>query len=179
MRIISTLVLTLGISVSWAHGPHQHGHFDNSLAHALKIGSDTDGKPLYLCLAHMFNSVQPGKTWVGSGRCNVAYGGKEYIVDNFKIPESRQFSDSSWQNNAFRALAVGKDTNGEPLFLCQAYFKGSKQPGKTWPGYRHCNISYAGQEIIMDNFKVLGTDRVTVTVPVRRHQGPGITIRHS
>jgi len=48
------------------------------------------------------------------------------------------------------------------LYLCQSNFKGSIQPGKTWAGYNHCNISYAGQEIITDYYHVLSSGNTIV-----------------
>lgn len=137
---------------------HQHPSQDQALARALRIGTDTDGKPLFLCIGRLLNSTQPGKTWAGYGRCNVPYGGKEYIVNDYQVPPANAFGHVFWQNAGGTPLAIGRDTNGNPLFLCQAYFKGSKQPGKTWPGYNHCNISYAGQEIITDNYRILSQE---------------------
>ncbi|WP_419419994.1 DUF3421 domain-containing protein [Legionella sp. D16C41] len=160
MRKLSILLLTLGIQVGWANNVYVHGHADRLLDQAVRIGTDTDGKALYLCLAKFSNSIQPGKTWVGYGRCNVAYGGKEYIVNDFKVPPRELFDNTSWQKGTRNAVKIGRDTNGNPLFLCQAFYRGSKQPGKTWPGYNRCNISYAGQEIILNTFRILGNDRI-------------------
>lgn len=168
MRIFLSFLFIISLQPAcWsAHGhsynsehPQAHAHADHSLAKALVTGKDTDGKLLYLCLARLFNSTQPGKTWAGYGRCNVPYGGKEYIVDQFEIPSKNIFAGTYWQNNSALALTVGRESNGKPLFLCQAHFKNSQQPGKTWPGYKHCNISYAGQEVITDNYRVLANDR--------------------
>ncbi|STX50244.1 Protein of uncharacterised function (DUF3421) [Legionella busanensis] len=161
MRMLSILFLALGIQVGWANPPHVHGHPDSpSLEQAIRVGTDTDGKALYLCIANLFNSVQPGKTWVGYGRCNIAYGGKEYIVNDFKVPPRNLFNNTSWQKDTRSPVRIGRDTNGKPLFLCQALYRGSKQPGKTWPGYNRCNISYAGQEVVLNIFQVLGNGRV-------------------
>ena len=154
MRTLSILLLSLGVQLTWA-GPYVHGHADRSLEQALRTGTDTDGKPLYLCIANIFNSIQPGKTWAGYGRCNVAYGGKEYITSDFKIPPRNLFHNVAWQRNPVAPLKVGREADGKPLFLCQARFKGGKQPGKTWPGYPHCNVSYAGQEIILNSYEIL------------------------
>ncbi|MCL5272286.1 MAG: DUF3421 domain-containing protein, partial [Gammaproteobacteria bacterium] len=72
----------------------------------------------------------------------------------YQISESGHFN---WKRDVRGALQIGRDRNGNPLFVCQANFHGSIQPGKTWPGYNHCNISYAGREIITDNYRVLST----------------------
>lgn len=158
MRIFLFIITALFLQPIWANVNHYHGHPSNSLANALMTGTDTNGNSLYLCVAKIFNSTQPGKTWEGYGRCNVPYGGKEYIVDRFEIPPRTLFNGAYWQDNPRLPLAVGRDTNGTPLFLCQAYFNGSKQPGKTWPGYNNCNISYAGREIITDNYQIFAAD---------------------
>lgn len=155
MRTFYFLLMAFFLKMAWAMPQtHYHSHDSSPFTNAFRVGIDTDGKPLFLCLGRLFNSTQPGKTWPGYNRCNVPYGGKEYIVDQFKIPSRQMFRNSSWSNTGI-AITVGRDTNGNPLFLCQAYFKGSKQPGKTWPGYHHCNISYGGQEIITDNYRLL------------------------
>lgn len=101
--------------------------------------------------------MQPGKTWAGYGHCNVPYGGREYIVDHFTIPERRELGHYFWDrdNEAVHAIIFGNDTNGNELYVCQAHFNGSLQPGKSWPGYYHCNISYGGREIVTNNYQVL------------------------
>ncbi|CEK09427.1 DUF3421 domain-containing protein [Legionella hackeliae] len=155
MRAFYFLIMLFFLKMTWAlPNVHHHGHGTPPSTDALKVGVDTDGKPLFLCLGRLFNSTQPGKTWAGYNHCNVPYGGKEYIVDQFEVPSRQMFRKSYWSTSGL-AITVGRDTNGNPLFLCQAYFRGSKQPGKTWPGYHRCNISYGGQEIITDNYRIL------------------------
>ena len=53
-----------------------------------------------------------------------------------------------------RTLKTGVDINGKALFLCRGAYKNSIQIGKTWQGYNHCNISYAGKELLLSNYKV-------------------------
>lgn len=135
--------------------PNIHQHEVSPLTDAVRTGTDTNGAILYLCQAKLFNSTQPGKTWAGYNRCNVPYGGKEYIVEQFSIPNKNLLGRFNWTRDMRGAIQLGKDTNGNPLFVCQAHFHGSIQPGKTWSGYNHCNISYAGREIITDNFFIM------------------------
>ena len=175
-RYLFTLLVAVSIPVSVSANPYRHGHTDSSLANAFNIGSDTDGTPLYLCVTNLYHGTQPGKTWPGHGRCNVAYGGKEYVVNDFKIPSRHLFRSASWKNTIEGAVVIGKESNGAPLFLCQAFFKGSKQPGKTWPGYNHCNISYAGREIITDNYRILGTNNVDGRH--HQHSAPRVIVQH-
>ncbi|MCL9685166.1 DUF3421 domain-containing protein [Legionella maioricensis] len=151
--------ISLFVNTLWAD-MHQHQSLHPSpLVNALRIGTDTNGTILYLCRATLFNSVQPGKTWAGYNRCNIPYGGKEYVVDQFTIPNQRDFGHFTWEENVRGAVRIGTDTNGNPLFLCQSNFHGSVQPGKTWPGYNHCNIAFAGREIIMDDYRILSNRR--------------------
>lgn len=154
MRFINALLVILFTLPSFAN-PYVHGHDSRnySLANALKIGTDTNGEPLFLCIGQLFNSRQPGKTWPGYGRCNVAYGGKEHIVDEFEVPSRNNFPHAHWSSNPRGVLTIGRDSNGIPLFLCRAPYGRSLQPGKTWPNYNHCNISYAGLELILDEYE--------------------------
>lgn len=160
LRSISCFLMLLPVSAIFAqpithHHPLIHQHTRSPLIDALRIGVDTDGKILFLCRAKLFNSIQPGKTWAGYDRCNVPYNGKEYIVDQFTIPNQHEFGHYNWEQPGHGSMPIGRDTNGNVLFLCQSNFRNSIQPGKTWPGYNHCNISYAGKEIITDNYRIL------------------------
>lgn len=137
--------------------PNVNGHISSPITYAVRTGIDTNGAILYLCQAKLFNSIQPGKTWFGYDRCNVAYGGKEYVIEEYTIPSQRELGHLNWTRDVRGALQIGRDTNGNPLFVCQANFHGSIQPGKTWQGYNHCNFSFAGREIITDNYRVLST----------------------
>jgi len=159
-------------STSWAN-PIIHSHEPISpLTNAVRTGMD-NGHPLFLCLGRLYNSVQPGKTWAGHGRCNVPYGGKEYIVDQFSVPDQRKIGRFSWERDRQNALVVGNDMDHKPLFVCQSRFNGSIQPGKTWQGYNYCNISYAGREVLMNDFRVLSHPKEIVVraaiPPVHRH----------
>ncbi|WP_298623414.1 DUF3421 domain-containing protein [uncultured Legionella sp.] len=158
-RVLPLLLMMCVVTELFAN-PNIHRHRISPLTDAIRTGIDTNGAILYLCQAKLFNSVQPGKTWAGYDRCNVPYGGKEYVVDQFTIPNQHRLGRFNWVRDARGAIQIGRDTNGNPLFVCQADFHGGIQPGKTWPGYNHCNISYAGREIITDNYKVMS-----------RHQG--------
>ena len=156
-----TFLMTLFVNTPWA-GIHHH-QYSSALTNGLRIGTETNGTILYLCRGKLFNSIQPGKTWAGYNRCNVPYGGKEYVLDQFTIPSQREFGHFTWEVNTRGAIKIGRDTNGNPLFLCQSNFHGGIQPGKTWPGYHHCNISFAGREIITDHYRTL-TNRSEIIV---------------
>ena len=123
---------------------------------AYAIGHDTNGKVLFACRAHYKGSLQPGKTWHGYDNCNIGYGGKEYAIKHFEIMTQKPGLKTHWEpKGASQALTVGKDTDGKALYFCKTRFANSIQPGKTWSGYNHCNISYAGKEILQSQYRVL------------------------
>ncbi|KTD79394.1 DUF3421 domain-containing protein [Legionella waltersii] len=176
-RIALSFILILLFSPLFAT---THYHQSSSpFLYALRTGTDTNGRPLYLCRAKLFNSIQPGKTWPGYGRCNVPYGGKEYIVSEFTLPTQQEIGHINWEPANAQPLVIGRDTNGNPLFVCQANFNGSIQPGKTWPGYYHCNISYGGREVITDNYRVLSAQsEIIVRSPTTGRRNSGNTHYH-
>ncbi|WP_019215977.1 DM9 repeat-containing protein [Legionella tunisiensis] len=130
MRVFYFLCLAFCLpSLASANYNHYHRYPTHSLANAFRTGTDTNGKALYLCIARLFNSSQPGKTWAGYGRCNVPYGGKEYIVDEFDIPPRQLFNHTQWQgDHGELPLRIGRDSNGAPLFLCQAFLRVANSP---------------------------------------------------
>ena len=125
---------------------------------AFKSGYERDGKALYLCRARVGISVTPGKTWRGYNKCNVPFSGKELLMNSYSIYSGhvrghwvRAFAGRVPRH----AWKVGADVNGTPLYLCRASYYGGLQPGKTWPGYAKCNITYNGREILMSSFSIL------------------------
>lgn len=158
-KVISLSLITFIVTNVWAEN-NVHINAQSLMTNALRIGVNTNGTVFYLCQGQLFNSVQPGKTWSGYQGCNVPYRGKEYVLDQFTIPNQREFAPYYWDRSLDSAVVVGNDTEGKPLFLCQSHFNGSTQPGKTWPGYNHCNISYAGREVITDNYLILAQKRI-------------------
>lgn len=51
------------------------------------------------------------------------------------------------------AVQGGHDSNGAPLYICQAKHNGGVHPGKIVNG--NCNITYAGIEIVKPKYQVL------------------------
>lgn len=68
------------------------------------------------------------------------------------------------------AWVVGYAEDGTPLYLCRAHYHGI-HPGKTWVGFRGCDISYDGKEITMDNYSIYvgSPPRVSSPEPVPHH----------
>ncbi|CAG9579628.1 unnamed protein product [Danaus chrysippus] len=53
------------------------------------------------------------------------------------------------------ALRVGTDENGNEIYAGRAHHKGGLQPAIVIPAKNTCYISYAGEEIVIDQFEVL------------------------
>lgn len=64
-----------------------------------------------------------------------------------------------------RLAVIGGLENGAPLFICHAAYNNGIHPGKIVAG--NCNISYAGQEIPMQNYQILVSQLPTRWVPAR------------
>lgn len=129
--------------------------------HGFIVGEEP-GHQFYLCKASVEGGMQPGKTWAGYDKCNVPYAGKELLVERFKKVKHRP--RGHWRPYSGRlpdnAMRVGHEADGRALYLCQAYYHASWQPGKTWQGYNGCNIPYGGKELVIrPNYKIYVLDR--------------------
>src|SRR6185503_10340172 len=111
------------------------------------VGGGENGYPLYVCRANYMGGVHPGKLLAGN--CNIGYGGKEIVLNNYEI----LVGSGTWgapQTGFAGALAAGYE-NGGPLYLCHANYKGV-HPGKVVAD--NCNIGYGGGEKIFSSYEV-------------------------
>ena len=135
---------------------------------ALPFGTDGDGGPtLYPCRAYLNGDegYQLGKVRPGFSGCDIPYGGSEqsfpyYQVLTTSLPLRTQSVDSaSPPTSATRgrnaALVGGYDTDGAPLYVCQALFNGGLTPGKTRSNWTACHVSWGGQEHVVSSYSVL------------------------
>lgn len=109
--------------------------------------------PLYICHGYYHNGVHPGKLL--AGHCNITWDGREIRLSNYQILESRVPLHWIPASNGYippNAVTGGKEYN-RPLYICQAFYNGGFHPGKIVGHY--CNISYAGNEISIPDYKVL------------------------
>lgn len=124
---------------------------------AWAVGYEDDGAPLYLCQARYAGSVTPGKIRSDFNGCHISYNGREISQPRYRVFVNR----GGEQPNGFwvrrddgsvppRAWRVGRDTDGQPLFLCRARIGNGLAPGKVRPGIYGCDVPYGGVE---RNFK--------------------------
>lgn len=157
-KILMALACWLGVSWvsyaaadSWINSPRQ-------IHSAFQVGQERDGRALYLCHGVYQGSIQPGKTWRGYRHCNIAFAGKEKVLDAYAVFVLDGRHRGYWAKlrgmMPKNAMKVGEDVNGKSLYLCHGAYANGVQPGKTWRGSQYCNISYAGKEVLLTDYRV-------------------------
>jgi hypothetical protein len=129
-------------------------------SNALAFGNDGSGGPtLYPCRAYVNgNAFQLGKTRSGLGACNIPYGGAELVQTRYQVltnalPLSVQAVSSAAPPAT--ALVGGYDSDGAPLYVCQAMYNGGLVPGKTRSNWTNCDVSWGGGEHHVSSYNVL------------------------
>jgi hypothetical protein len=127
---------------------------------AFAFGSDGSGGPaLYPCRAYLNgNGYQLGKARPGLTGCNIPYGGSEQTATYYQalttaLPLTTQSVDGAPPPAG--ALVGGYDSDGAPLYVCQAMFNGGFIPGKTRSSWTTCDVSWGGQEHQVLSYNVL------------------------
>lgn len=167
-RLFATVVLMMASLVAlptwagWQNAPTQTAMLGSRWhpSGLFVAGQDSNGAPFFLCRAYYSGSWVPGKTWPGYPNCNIPYGGREIIMHNFQVYYGQP--QGYWQHARggaipYHALVVGRDTNGNTLYLCHGRYANSIIPGKTWAGYSHCNVPYGGREVLLYNYAIYVT----------------------
>jgi hypothetical protein len=121
---------------------------------ALVGGVDGDGTPLQICRANYNGGLHPGKTRADWGSCDVSFGGGEYWLTNYEtlVPAWVTTSGGGIPQDS---IPVGKESNGNPLFVCRANYGGGVQLGKLAQGYDGCFVPFGGSELHLPNYDVL------------------------
>jgi hypothetical protein len=63
------------------------------------------------------------------------------------------------------AVRGGHEADGQPLFVCSAFYNEGRHPGKIRPGFGGCNIPWGGREITVPDYEVLVHERHYAWVP--------------
>lgn len=135
-------------------------------ANAVPLGRDSDGQTLFACSAAVgrpgHETMQPGKLSPRLGACNVAWAGVERSVPVYRVLVQAKAGAGFALRRADgaplpdRALPAGRDTDGQPLFLCVAAFDdGSTHVGKVQPSWKRCHFGYGGREIEAAAYQVV------------------------
>jgi len=128
---------------------------------AIEGGREKGGDVLYIARAYYEGGLHLGK----AGRhfrkgAVIGYGGKEVEVDTFEVllGDPRAVKWVAVNSNEFqvnRLVEGGKEKDGTPLQIAQAYYKGGTHPGKYNKGFGGACIAYGGKEEIVQQFQVL------------------------
>ena len=148
MTQITTLILLATLICFAFPLSSVYGRTNSSLASALIVGTDSNGKTLFLCRASLFDTVQIGFTWTGAQHCAVPHQGIIHFLTHYGVPRQTEFEPYLWADDKDKAITIGRDAHGKPLFLCQAFHNSHLLPGITWPGHRYCNIMYQNKEVV-------------------------------
>jgi ribosomal protein S14 len=123
--------------------------FGGALPNDAVIAGLADGQPLAVCRAPFRGGVHPGK--VVAGHCNIGWGGKEESVRPYEVLHGA----AQWgpPRAGYAGAVVGGQSDGTPLPVCRANFRGATHPGKVVGN--QCNIGWGGKEEAVRRFEVL------------------------
>lgn len=126
---------------------------------ALQVGRESDGSPLYAARAYTQGSLQIGKVRPGFGGALIPFGGSEVKVRDYEVLTGQPFallwSPARGDAVPANAMQAGKEADGTPLYVAKAHYNGSVQPGKVRRGFGGALVPYGGQEVRVEEYKVL------------------------
>lgn len=142
------------------------------LSHGINIpqgafvgGQDSDGSPLYIVRTYFEGGIHPGKLSPNFKKgAIIGYDNDEIETENYEIlianPQAVRWVDASHpfsvQNlGGARPVDGGREADGTPLYIVQAPYKGGVHPGKTSEKLKGADITYGGDEKIVNPFNVL------------------------
>ncbi len=120
---------------------------------AVQGGTEANGQPLFICRAPYQGGNHLGK--VVAGRCNIGYAGAEVGVAQFEVlvgPAGRWVGASNGYVPP-GAMVGGNESNGQPLYICRAGYRGGTHVGKVVGN--SCNFGFGGAEIAVPQYEVL------------------------
>ncbi|KDQ21294.1 carbohydrate-binding module family 12 protein [Botryobasidium botryosum FD-172 SS1] len=128
---------------------------------AIEGGREKDGTPLYIARCYYEGGIHLGK----AGRhftkgAVIGYGGKEIEIDTYEVllgdpNRVKWVTVSSSGYNTNNVVEGGKEKDGTPLQISQAFYKDGVHPGKYNSGFGGACIAYGGKEVIVKEFQVL------------------------
>jgi len=136
---------------------------------AVQVGTDSDGKVLYACMARSGSGTYPGKLGRGFGGCYIVVNGREITVPNYEVLVMEHTEYLDWAAVGIggaipsNAVEAGQDESRNTNYICAIKYQGSQQAGRTNDRYPHCRVGYGGREMVENSYSVL----VRLTLPRR------------
>lgn len=151
-----------------AHGPLPQG--------AIFVGNDLDGSPMYVGRCFHNGDQLPAKVIPSK---NVAYSNQQHFIfafsflnffyfsvsfDGQEIPKysyevlcngNIQWVQSSHGQVLPNAVAAGRTSSGETLYVGRAWHMGALTPGKIHPSHGNLYIPYNGGEVAVGTYEIL------------------------
>jgi hypothetical protein len=126
---------------------------------AFQGGQDGDGSPLYIARAYYDNGLQIGKAGRHLGGAVISYAGKEVQVPKYEVlmcdPSRVRWVDGSQFRQGGRPVEGGREEDGTPLSIAQAFHEGGTHPGKFSDKLGRAYIPWGGKELGVDQFRIL------------------------
>lgn len=124
---------------------------------AVHAGHDSDGSKIYAGRAIHEGNLMPCKVLPCKRAAYVSYNCNEVMVQCYEVLTGSGFSwiGSSNGHTPPGAVLVGKQRNGEPLYMGRAFFQGSLTPGKVHKSHGCLYIPYGGAEHSIKQYEVL------------------------
>jgi hypothetical protein len=126
---------------------------------AIRAGTDDDGAPLFLCSAEFAGGFHPGKLKRAFKACDISYEGKEQPIPTYTVVTPAWATvPIAWGDDYLTYdFPAGVDIDGQPLYICRAYFGGGIHPGKTKSSWTTCHIGWAGKEEPAANYDIMSS----------------------
>ncbi|KAB5592849.1 hypothetical protein CTheo_3709 [Ceratobasidium theobromae] len=130
---------------------------------AFIAGQESDGTPLFVARTYFEGGIHPGKFSPKFKKgAIIGFGGDELEVENYEIlvakPHAVRWVDASGPVQAQflgRPVDGGREHDGSPLFIAQAPYKNGTHPGKAGGHLQGADITYGGDEKIVNPYRVL------------------------
>lgn len=124
---------------------------------AILAGYDADQSPIYVGRAFHEGDHLPAKIVPSHRVAYVPHGGQEHAKHQYEVLCN---GSVSWIPSAHghippNAVAGGRTSSGEPLYIGRANYNGSLTPGKIQPSHNTLYIPFGGSEVGIREYEVL------------------------
>lgn len=155
------------------------GIYQGVPANAVLAGNDADGSPMYVGRAHHNGDQLVAKVIPSKQAAYVAYNGQEVLKQQFDIlvGEGFQWIGSGNGHVPDGAVAAGRTSSGEELFIGRAHHCGALTPGKIHKSHGCLYIPFGGSEVSVKSYEVLVAPPKAQWIRATAHNIPFNAIR--
>jgi len=129
---------------------------------AIAAGQQSSGEALYVGRAYYENTVQVGKVAPHLGGCQITFKGKVITINSYEVIVGNA-AHIKWcdeegeveETKGYNPIDGGREENGAPIFVAQAFYQGSVYPAKAGPQLKGAFIAHETHEVLVKNFRLL------------------------